>query len=313
MRAVRTHRRAGLPHRRPAPSPAAPRCRLGASTIHRWLDEAGARAEQTIPDQLVGIASSGHLGTDGRWARLARDARRVVLLLTDSVSGVVWPPVVVAGEDDPAAWGALVARAQAAGRDPAAVAGLTSDGSRGLAQYLEQAWWWVNHQRCVWHIWHHLSGKLTAAAAAAAQGLAGAAATAVRQATRRTLAGLVRAVRDAADDAAAVAALQTLAAHPLGTDLAAALRNEVEAVLTYRGQPNQGLCRVAPEWIKSQGVWKSGGGGKRPSCGAVRDGGDRRRGNRQRGPTRPRWHGWTCAARRPAKQTWTCCGRGCAC
>lgn len=50
------------------------------------------------------------------------------------------PPVVVAGEDDPAAWGQVVARAQTAGLDPETVAGLTSDGSRGLAQYLEQAW-----------------------------------------------------------------------------------------------------------------------------------------------------------------------------
>ena len=53
---------------------------------------------------------------------------------------------------------------------------------------------------------------------------------------------------DAADDAAAVAALQTLAAHPLGADLAAALRNDVEAVLTYRGPTNRGLGRVSPEW-----------------------------------------------------------------
>ena len=231
-----------------SPPSAGPRCRRGPSTIHRWLDEAGARAEQTIPDQLAGVSSSGQLGTDGRWGRLAGGARRVVLLLTDSVSGVVWPPVVVAGEDDPAAWGQAVARAQTAGLDPETVAGLTSDGSRGLAQYLEQAWWWVNHQRCVWHIWHNLSGKLTAATATAATGLSGAAAKAVRQATRRTMAGLVRAVLDAADDPAAVAALQTLAAHPLGADLAAALRNDVEAVRTYRGPTNQGLGRVAPEW-----------------------------------------------------------------
>ena len=232
----------------PNPAPAGRRCRLGASTVHRWLDEAGVRVAHTIPDQLAGVPTSGQLGTDGLWARLAGGARRVVLLLTDSVSGVVWPPVVVAGEDDPAAWGEVVARAQVAGLDPETVAGLTSDGSRGLAQYLDQAWWWVNHQRCVWHIWHNLGGKLTVAAATAATGLAGAAATAVRRATRRTLVGLVRAVLDAADDPAAVAALQTLAAHPLGTDLAAALRNDVEAVLTYRGATNQGLGRVAPEW-----------------------------------------------------------------
>ena len=70
----------------------------------------------------------------------------------------------------------------------------------------------------------------------------------MRQATRRTLAGLVRAVLDAADDPAAVAALPTLAAHPLGAVAAAALRTDVEAVLTSRGPTNQGRCRVSPAW-----------------------------------------------------------------
>ena len=74
----------------PAP-PTAAECRLSASTVERWLDEAGRRAQATLPGQLTGVASSGPVLTDGLWARLRGGQRRVVLLLTDSVSGVIWP------------------------------------------------------------------------------------------------------------------------------------------------------------------------------------------------------------------------------
>ena len=77
---------------------AATRCYLSASTVHRWLDRAGRTARAQAVGQLAGVPTSGQLGTDGLWARLRGGAKRVVLLLTDSVSGVVWPPVVVDGE-----------------------------------------------------------------------------------------------------------------------------------------------------------------------------------------------------------------------
>ena len=237
-------------HWRPLDPPPAPagRCRLGASTIQRWVDRAGRQAQATIPDQLAGVPTSGELGTDGLWARLRGGVRRVVLLVSDSVTGVVWPPVVVSGEDDPAAWGQAFDRAAVAGLDLEAVRGVTSDGARGIAAYLEQTVVWVHHQRCVWHLWRNLGEKLAQAAATAATGLHGAAATAVRRATRRALVPLVQAVLDATDDAAAVAALATLAAHALGRDLARALRNEVETALVWRNPYNAGLVRVGPEW-----------------------------------------------------------------
>jgi hypothetical protein len=230
----------------PAPPPAA-RCRLEASTVQRWLDMAGRQAQASVPEQLAGVPTSGQVGTDGLWARLRGTGRRVVLLLTDSVSGVVWPPVVTADED-PAAWAVLLARAQVAGLDVEHLRGVTSDGAPGLATYLETALTWVHHQRCVFHIWRNLAGKLTAACTMAAAGLRGAAATATRAATRAVLARLVHAVLDAATDPAAVAAVRQLAAHPLGADLARTLRNEVEAVLVYREPFNHGLLRVGPEW-----------------------------------------------------------------
>jgi hypothetical protein len=81
--------------------PRSAQCLLSASTVHRWLDQAGQRARRQAVGQLAGVPTSGQLLTDGLWARLRGGARRVVLLLTDSVSGVVWPPVVVAGEEAP--------------------------------------------------------------------------------------------------------------------------------------------------------------------------------------------------------------------
>jgi transposase-like protein len=74
------------------------RCHLSASTIARWLDRAGRAAEQTVAGQLAGVPSSGQLATDGLWARLRGGTARVVLLLVDSASGVLWPPVVVGHE-----------------------------------------------------------------------------------------------------------------------------------------------------------------------------------------------------------------------
>lgn len=102
-------------------------CRLGASTVHRWL------------------------GADGLWAKLRGKTTAVVLLLSDRVTGLVYPPVV-ATEDDPAAWGRLVLGAARAGLRVSRVRGLVSDGSRGLAQFLEQRLVWVHHQRCVLHL-----------------------------------------------------------------------------------------------------------------------------------------------------------------
>jgi hypothetical protein len=228
--------------------PRAAQCLLSASTVHRWLDRAGRRARRQAVGQLEGVPTSGRLLTDGLWARLRGGARRVVLLLTDSVSGVVWPPVVVAGEEAPRPWQRLFVRARAAGLNRDDVWGVTSDGASGLSAYLRRHLSWVNHQRCVWHLWRGLGGELTAQAAAAASALTGRAAARVRQQTRTELAALVRAIFDAASEAAAWEAHARLAAHPRGSGLAAALQDHVAAALVHRRKYQAGLLRVSPEW-----------------------------------------------------------------
>jgi transposase-like protein len=137
-------------------------CTLSASTVQRWLDGAGRRAQAGLAQQLAGVPTSGQLATDGLWARLRAGAKRVVLVLTDSASGLVWPPVVVAGEERGADWAPLFARAAAAGLDLEGVRGLTSDGASGLVSYLTRVLYWWNHQRCVWHLWRNLGGGLHA-------------------------------------------------------------------------------------------------------------------------------------------------------
>jgi transposase-like protein len=228
--------------------PDADQCHLSASTLQRWLDRAGRRAQASVPDQLVGIPTSGQFGTDGLWAKLRGGATRVVLLLTDSVTGVVFPPVVATGEGQAADWAPLLAQATAAGLDRDRVRGITSDGAVGFAAFLDRDWTWVNHARCHFHLWRNLSGAFAEAATTAATGLVGAAATAVRRATRRTLAGLVRAVLDARDETAALAALAILAAHPLGRALATALGGVLDAALVPTLAYHDGLVRVGPEW-----------------------------------------------------------------
>jgi hypothetical protein len=230
------------------PSAGLERCYLSASTVERWLDRAGAQAERTLGGQLAGVAGSGQLATDGLWARLRGGTTRVVLLLVDGVSGLVYPPVVAAGEATAAAWERVFARAVRAGLALETLAGVTSDGARGLGAYLNAAREWVNHQRCVFHLWRSLGGELAAAGRAAAAGLAGVAAEEARRQARQELVGLLHGVLDAASEAAARAALASLAAHPLGAGLARAAAEHLEAALIHLKRYNRGLVRVAPEW-----------------------------------------------------------------
>jgi hypothetical protein len=232
----------------PAPSDAQA-CHLSASTVERWLDRAGQAAKAGISEQLVGAASSGQMATDGQWARLRGGTKRVVLAVVDNVTGLVWPPVVVAGEGTAAAWEALFARAEQAGLVLSELRGIASDGATGLEGYRRRALPWVSHQRCVFHLWRGLAGALATAVATVATDLAGAAArTATRQA-RRTLVGLVRAVYDAGTEVEARAALAALAAHALGAPLAALVAVHLEAALVFRCGYNRGLGRASPEWL----------------------------------------------------------------
>jgi hypothetical protein len=223
-------------------------CHLSASTVQRWLDQAGERARQSIPDQLAGVPTSGQLASDGLSARLRQDTTRVVLLLTDSVTGVVWPPLVALGETTAIGWGHLVRRARLAGLVLDQVRGIVSDGASGLEAYRRRALTWVSHQRCVFHLWRGLAGELAGQASAAATGLSGAGVKQVRRQTRRTLVALVHAVLDAPSWAAAEAALATLAAHERGAKLARYLEAHLDAALVYQCGYNQGLLRVGPEW-----------------------------------------------------------------
>jgi len=170
---------------RPLDPEPAEKCRLGAGTVERWLDRAGKAAQRTVEKQLDGVPSSGQMGTDGLWAVLRGGTKRVVLALVDGVTGVVWPPVVVEGEEDEKSWAKLFERAKRAGLDPDVLRGITSDGAKGLIGYLNKALEWVNHQRCVFHIWRNLSGELAKRASEAAIGLAGKAAKAAREQARR--------------------------------------------------------------------------------------------------------------------------------
>lgn len=55
-------------------------CYLSASTVQRWLDQAGKVAQASIEGQLSGIRCCGEMGTDGLWARLRGGAKRVGVL-----------------------------------------------------------------------------------------------------------------------------------------------------------------------------------------------------------------------------------------
>lgn len=233
---------------RPLDNPTRPRCSLAASTVHRWLDGAGQHAAESIPEQLAGIGETQELGTDGLWAKLKGQVVRVVLLAVDSVSGLIYPPVVVRDEESASAWEKLFARAQAAGLDLQKLRGICSDGAQGLLAYLRRELVWVLQQRCVWHIWRGLSGELARAVSQAAHGLADAAAAALRDQVRAELVALIRGVVNAQHAEAAEIALAQLLAHPYGKALGQQLTNLMDRLLVYQLDYCRGLQRVSPEW-----------------------------------------------------------------
>jgi transposase-like protein len=233
---------------RPLDEATGERCYLAPSTIQWWLDGAGRAAQRTIRAQLNGTTQSGQMGTDGLWARLRGSGRAVVLLLVDSASGLLFPPVVAANEMSVAGWQRLVTRASRAGLDVEALRGITSDGARGLGAYLTQALEWVNQQRCVWHLWRTLGGEIAAHARAATADLSGAAAPVMRRTIRRELSALIRPVLDAPTRPAAREALAILRAHAHGARVAALLETYLESALVHVRPDNHGLCRIAPEW-----------------------------------------------------------------
>ncbi len=224
-------------------------CHLAASTVCRWLDGAGREAKKTVPGQLEGIATSGRVGTDGLWARLRDGAKAVLLALVDNASGLIWPPVVAAGEESEQAWREMFARAKTAGLDLDELRGVVSDGAKGLVGCLQAMVKWVNHQRCVFHLWLQLGTELSRQVAKVGAGLFGAALKAAQRRVRRELVGLIHGVLDARSQAEAELALARLRAHQYGAELARLLESHLDAALVHVNAYNQGLLRVAPEWV----------------------------------------------------------------
>jgi len=232
----------------PVPAAAAT-CHLSASSVQRWLDVVGQTAQTTVSDQLGAVPSSGQLATDGLWARLRGETRRVVLLVADGVTGVIWPPVVVAGEAAAEQWQQVFARAQLAGLILELIRGVTSDGAKGLASYLATTLIWVSHQRCVFHLWRTLTSELSARVNEAAVGLVGEVARHVRREARRELVGLIRAVFDAPTHLDAQRAFTRLAAQRWGKGLAHLIDEHLDEALVHLLDYNQGLGCATPEWL----------------------------------------------------------------
>lgn len=231
----------------PSASKETAECRLSPSTLSRWLDGAGEVAKGTIKGQLEGARVSGEVGVDGLWAKLQGGTKRVVLVLVDSVSGLIYPPVVVEGEEDEKPWRRLFGRARRAGLSR--LRGVTSDGASGLVGLLGRGLYYVNHQRCVFHIWRNLGGELARAVAEGTKDIATDVAREARKALRQELTGLVHQVLDTSSEVEAERALLVLKAHHLGVRLAELIEENLDAALVHLSRYNQGLVRAGPEWL----------------------------------------------------------------
>lgn len=228
--------------------PASEQCHLSASTVHRWLDQAGVKAQESVAGQLEGIADTRSAGVDGLWAKLREGGKRVALMLTDSVTGLVFPPIVAQGEESARSFRQLFARVEQAGLDLEQLRGVTSDGAQGLVSYMKRTLYWVQHQRCVWHLWRNLKKPIAAAAKRASVGLGKAAARLKRKEIRQELGKLIHHVIDAASYAQAEQALEALRQHPFGAEIAHFLNLHLDNIMIYSLDYYQGLQRVTPEW-----------------------------------------------------------------
>ncbi len=225
------------------------RCHLSHSTVGRWLNEAGIRAEGQVERMYEGIASSGQMGADGLWAHLRGGTVRVLLMLRDSVTGLLWPPVVAEGEEAAASWAMLFARACLAGLVLQDLGALVSDGAQGLLSYLRENLPWVYQQRCVFHTWRNLFAELARQAARAAEGLTGEAAQDARERVREELTALVHQVLDALSSEEAEQALEHLRDHCHGGGLWKVLNERFIALFVHLMEAYRGVGRVTPEWM----------------------------------------------------------------
>lgn len=223
-------------------------CHLSPSTVERWLGAVGREARRRVPGQLEGVPMSGQMGTDGLWARLRKGKLGSVLALVDCVSGVVCPPIVVSNEIEARGWMRLFRRAEVAGVARDQILGVVSDGALGLRKCLRERMEWVNHQRCVFHLWRDLLAVIRRVATTAAADLTGAAADEVRKQVRGELVRLLKLVFDASTEAAAQIALGSLQNHPHGALIAATVASGLEAAFVHTKAHNQGLGRTVPEW-----------------------------------------------------------------
>jgi hypothetical protein len=224
-------------------------CRLCERTLQRWLAQAGLVAAKSVPGQLEGITSSGEMGVDGLWVRLHDGTKRVVLMLVDTVTGLVYPPKVAKEEESAASWGALFAQVEMAGLSLQRINGLVSDGAHGLLSYLQQALPWVHQQRCKWHLWRSAGGRIAQQVRAATAGLEGEAAQQVAQQVRDSLGAALHAILDATSYAEAEQALERLRLMEWGEALARWLHPLLDAALMYLMPNHQGLSPVSPEWL----------------------------------------------------------------
>lgn len=226
----------------------AERCHLGHSTVGRWLNEAGIRAEGQVEGMHSGIPSSGQMGADGLWVRLRGGTVRVLLMLRDSVTGLLWPPVVAAGEEAAAAWEMLFARASQAGLILEDLRAVVSDGAQGLLSYLRHSLPRVYQQRCIFHTWRNLSSEVARQVAQAAKGLTKEEGDRVQERVREELTILVHKVLDARSFEKAEEGLAQLKTHPQGLGLWQVLNNRFIELFTHLLEACHEVGRVTPEW-----------------------------------------------------------------
>jgi transposase-like protein len=223
------------------------KCHLSASTVERWLVGMGKEARRRVPGQLEGVPMSGQMGTDGMWVRLRKGKLGSVLALVDCVSGVVCPPIVVPNETEARGWMRLFRRTMISGVDRDQILGVVSDGALGLGKFLSEQMEWVNHQRCLFHLWRNLLAEIRRVATLAAADLIGAAADELRKRVRTELVQLSSAVFDAPTEAAAQLALSTLQIDPHGASVATSVASVLESAFVHTKAHNLGLGRTVPE------------------------------------------------------------------
>ena len=139
------------------PLPEYQQVHLSHTTVWRWLQEAGRRANK-VENRYGEIRQSGIWAADSTLSKV-KGQYVAVLGVADAVSRVVFEIVRIAAESEEEVLKKF-ARLRRFGADTKTIRGLVSDGADAYRLLVEGVMKRTVHQRCVFHLWRNIGPSI---------------------------------------------------------------------------------------------------------------------------------------------------------